>query len=154
MASIEAKLPEDLIRKFERIANKSDDIVDQCLQAGADVAEKYVRNNLREVLSAEHKNGELINALGTTTPKTDRNGVRNIKVGFAEPRKDQGGSHTTRTGKKRSYYERTNAMIASVLEYGRSNQKARPFMQPAKRQAKRPIAQAMEETFDREVNNA
>lgn len=154
MAKFEAKLPESLIRKFEKIADKTDTIVDRCLEAGADVAETYVRNNLREVLSPEHKNGELINALGTTTPKTDRNGVRNIKVGFAEPRKDQSGSHTTRAGKKRSYYERTNAMIASVLEYGRSNQKARPFLAPAKRQAKGPVAKAMEDTFDREVGNA
>ena len=154
MATLEAKLPEALIRKLERIADKTDTIIDKCLEAGADVAEKYVRNNLREVLSSEHKNGELINALGVSSPKTDKNGVRNIKVGFAEPRKDQSGSSTKRNGKKRSYQERTNAMIASVLEYGKSNQKARPFMAPAKRQAKRPVAAAMEAEFDREVSNS
>lgn len=151
MANIEIKLPDALIRRMERIADEAQEIIDKSLEAGAEVAEQYVRNNLRGVLSAEHKNGELINALGTTPAKTDKNGVRNIKIGFKEPRKDQSGSHTTRSGRKRTYYVRTNAMIARVLEYGRSNQKARPFLAPAKRAARGPVANAMERTFDEEV---
>lgn len=151
MASIELDLPKDFIRRMERIQEEAQEIIDKSLEAGAAIVERYVRNNLRGVLSAEHKHGELINALGTTPAKTDKYGVRNIKIGFKEPRNDQSGSHTTRSGRKRTYYVRTNAMIASVLEHGRSNQKARPFLAPAAIAAQGPVEKAMERTFDEEV---
>ncbi len=151
MAKISIKIPTDLEKKFEELQNNSGEIIDKCVEAGAEVVEGYVRNNLRAVLSNDHKNGELINSLGITPVKVSREGVHNAKIGFAEPRKDQGGSHITRGGKKRTYYVRTNAMIANILEHGRSNQAARPFLAPAKRSAKQPTLEAMRKKFDEEV---
>lgn len=140
------------MKKFESIQNRSGAIITKCVEAGAEVAEGFIRNNLRCVLSAEHKNGELMNSLGITPVKVSRDGVYNAKIGFAEPRHDQGGSNITRSGKKRSYYVRTNAMIANILEHGRSNQPARPFLAPAKKSSKKPALEAMERTFDQEVS--
>src|SRR5699024_11936873 len=46
----------------------------------------------------------------------DKNGDFNVKVGFSEPRSD-GDS---------------NAKIATILEYGKSGQPAKPFLKPAR----------------------
>ena len=48
-----------------------------------------------------------------TPPLVDRDGNHNIKVGFAEPRSD-GGS---------------NAMLANIIEYGKSGQPAETLSQ-------------------------
>jgi len=139
-------MPDSLQRKFEKLADRSGEIIDKCVEAGAEVAEKAVRNNLRSVLSSEHKNGELINALGVTPVKTDKNGVHNAKIGFNEPR-----IHQSAANGKRSYSTQTNAMIATVLEYGRSNQPARPFLTPAKRSSQKQALAVMEKTYDEEA---
>ena len=152
MAKMSIQMPSALELKFTELGRRSDEVIDKCLEAGAEVVLNAVRNNLRGVLSAEHKNGELINALGITPVKIDEAGVHNVKVGFAEPRKKQ---LKTKNGKskKRSYYEQTNAMVANVLEYGGRDgkQPARPFVQPAKKQSEKPALDAITRKFDEEV---
>lgn len=59
----------------------------------------------------------------------------NVKVGFAEPRSDG----------------RSNAMIANVLEYGKSGQPAKPFLKPARTASRAPCIEAMKRTFEQEV---
>jgi hypothetical protein len=58
-----------------------------------------------------------------------------VKIGFSEPRKD--GS--------------SNAKIANILEYGRSNQAAKPFLKPAKTSSRKECLDAMQEQFQREL---
>lgn len=70
-----------------------------------------------------------------TPAKIDRDGNYNVKVGFSEPRPDG----------------RSNAMIANVLEYGKSGQPAKPFMKPARSAARAPCIEAMKAAFEREV---
>ena len=67
----------------------------------------------------------------------DRRGHHNIKVGFKEPRSD-GDS---------------NAKIANILEYGRSNQAAKPFLKPARRTSRGPCIEAMKDRFETEIKN-
>lgn len=45
-----------------------------------------------------------------------------------------------------------NALKAQVLEYGKSGQKAKPWMKPARRKARKPAVQAMEETLKKELD--
>jgi len=61
----------------------------------------------------------------------DRSGNYNLRVGFAENRRD---------GK-------TNAMLANILEYGKSNQPPRPFLKPAKTASKKTAVAKMQEIF-------
>lgn len=136
MAKVAFKMPDSLQSAFEELQENSGEIIDSCVVAGAEVFEAYVKNSLQEVLSEDHKNGELIHALGVTTVKVDRKGIHNAKIGFREPRDDGG----------------VNAKVATVLEYGRSGQPARPFLAPAKRSAKKAVLAAMETTFEQEVN--
>ena len=59
----------------------------------------------------------------------------NVKIGFSEPH----------TGGKR------NAMLASILEYGKSGQPPKPFMKPAQAQSRKACQRVMKEVLEREV---
>ena len=78
--------------------------------------------------------------------KKSSRGIYNIKIGFAEPRRKQYAAK-----KKRSYYTITNAMIANVLEYGKTGQSPRPFVRPARVASKKPAIEAMKSKFDEEI---
>ena len=137
MAKCTYTLPEDLLRKLSTVGNKMDEISEHVLKAGGEVVLEKVKSNLSSVLSGE-STGELERSLGLSGVRVDKNGDANIKIGFAEPRSD---------GK-------SNAMIANVLEYGRHNQPARPFLKPAKTQSKNNCIEVMTETLKEELDKA
>ena len=152
MAKATYKLPEDFLMKVSRLADKTDEIVPRVLQAGGEVVEKKVRSNLQAVIGSGTKEesrstGELVGALGVSPAMLDRDGNFNVKVGFDEPRRQQNAAV-----RKRSYKERTNAMIANVLEYGKHGQPAKPFLKPAKSTSKNACIEAMKAKLESEVN--
>ena len=151
MAKATYKLPEDFLMKVSRLADKTDEIVPRVLQAGGEVVEKKVRSNLQAVIGSGTKEesrstGELVGALGVSPAMLDRDGNFNVKVGFDEPRRQQNAAV-----RKRSYKERTNAMIANVLEYGKHGQPAKPFLKPAKSASKNACIEAMKAKLESEM---
>jgi len=147
------KLPEDFLIKVSRLADKTDEIVPRVLQAGGEVVEKKVRSNLQAVIGSGTKEesrstGELVGALGVSPAMLDRDGNFNVKVGFDEPRRQQNAAV-----RKRSYKERTNAMIANVLEYGKHGQPAKPFLKPAKSASKNACIEAMKAKLESEMGS-
>ena len=135
-------MPDALIAKLTRLGNKTDQVCEKALKAGAEVAEKAVSSNLSAVIGKDTKlpsrsTGELQSALGVSPVKVDDKGNYDIKVGFAEPRSGGG----------------VNAKIANILEYGKHGQPPRPFLKPAKSKARRQIAAAITETLEREMND-
>ncbi len=140
MAKAEFKLPEELLLKISRLGDKTDEILPRVLEAGGEVVLDKVRENLQAVVGRDTKEasrstGELVSALGVSPAKIDREGNYNVKVGFAEPRPD---------GK-------SNAMIANVLEYGKSGQPPKPFLKPAKSASRAPCIEAMKQALEQEV---
>ena len=140
MAKASFQLPEDFLLKLSQLGDNTDHILGFVLQAGANVVQEKVKANLESVIgknnkTESHSTGELVSSLGVTRPLQDREGNFNVKVGFSEPRSD-GNS---------------NAKIASVLEYGKHNQPAKPFMKPAKSASQTPCIEAMKEALAREV---
>ena len=140
MAKASYKLPEDFLLRLSRLGDKTDSIIEKVLDAGGSVVESKVRSNLQASIGNNLKEdsrstGQLVSALGVSSAKQDRNGDFNVKVGFAEPRSD-GAS---------------NAMIASVLEYGKHGQPPKPFMKPAKSASKSAAIAAMQSAFESEV---
>lgn len=135
MAKCTCKLPEDLLKKLSRLGNKMDDVSEVVLEAGGEVVLDKVKSNLESVLSGD-STGELVGSLGLTKVRVGKDGNPNIKVGFAEPRRD---------GK-------SNAMIANILEYGKSGQEARPFLKPAKKQSKKACIDAMTRKLEEEID--
>ena len=153
MAKATYKLPEDFLMKVSRLADKTDEIVPRVLQAGGEVVEKKVRSNLQAVIGSVTKEesrstGELVSALGVSPAMLDRDGNFNVKVGFDEPRRQQNAAV-----RKRSYKERTNAMIANVLEYGKHGQPAKPFLKPAKSASKNACIEAMKAKLESEMGS-
>lgn len=127
--------------KVSKLADRTDEILPKVLEAGAEVVEDKVRSNLASVIGKGTKEpsrstGQLLSALGTSPALQDKNGDFNVKVGFAEPRLD-GDS---------------NAKIATILEYGKNGQPAKPFMKPAKSASKNACIEAMKAKLESEVN--
>ena len=142
MAKAVMKMPEEFLLKISRLGEKTDEILPRVLEAGGEVVEAKVKSNLQGFIGSGTKEesrstGELISALGVSSAKQDRDGNFNVKVGFSEPRPD---------GK-------SNAMIASVLEYGKSGQPSKPFLKSAKASAKKACIEAMKQKLENEVKN-
>ena len=142
MAKACVKLPEEYLQKLSKLGDITDEICEKMLKAGGEVVLSKVKSNLSSVVGSGTKyksrsTGELEGALGLSEVRLDRNGNYNIKVGFAESRKD--GS--------------SNAKLANIIEYGKSGQVAKPFMKPAKSASKNQCIEIMKATFEKEVNN-
>ena len=135
MAKCTYKLPEELLRKLSKLGSRMDEVSETVLEAGGEVVLEKVRSNLEGVLSG-NSSGELVSSLGLSGVRIDKNGNSNIKVGFAEPRKD-GNS---------------NAMVANIIEYGKHNQPAKPFLKPAKTQSKKQCIETMTRTLEEEID--
>lgn len=140
MAKCTIKMPEELLTKLSKLGDKSDAIAEKVLQAGGEVVLKKAKSNLSAVIGSGTKydsrsTGELERSLGLSPVKVDRDGNHNIKLGFSEPRSD-GGS---------------NAKLATVIEYGKSGQPAKPFMAPAKAATKTACKNTMKQVLESEV---
>lgn len=142
MAKANMKLPDDFLEKLSRLGNRTDEICEEMLKAGGEVVLSKAKSNLSSVVGQGTKyktrsTGELESALGLSDVRLDKNGNYNIKIGFAESRKD--GS--------------SNAKLANIIEYGKSGQVAKPFMKPAKNSSKTKCLEVMKATFDKEVDS-
>lgn len=142
MAKAAFKMPEDFLLKLSRLGEKTDEIIPNVLEAGGEIVEAKVKSNLQAVIGSGTKEesrstGKLLSALGVSSARQDKDGNFNVKVGFSELRSD---------GK-------SNAMIAGVLEYGKSGQSPKPFLKPAKSASKSACVDAMIAAFEKEVEN-
>lgn len=135
MAKCTYKLPEELLRKLSKLGSRMDEVSETVLEAGGEVVLEKVKSNLEGVLSG-NSSGELVSSLGLSGVRIDKNGNSNIKVGFAEPRKD--GT--------------SNAMVANIIEYGKHNQPAKPFLKPAKTASKKQCIETMTKTLEEEID--
>ncbi len=140
MAKATVKMPEDFLLRLSRLGDQTDAIAGKALEAGGEVVLSKVRANLSASVGKGTKyksrsTGELEGALGLSPVKVDKDGNHNIKVGFAEPRKDG----------------ISNAKLATILEYGKHGQPPKPFLAPAKTATRSACIQAIQETFEEEV---
>ena len=142
MAKVDVKMPEDFLLKLSRLGDKTDEICEKALNAGGEVVLAKVKSNLSSVIGKDTKTdsrstGELEKSLGLSPVMIDDNGNANIKIGFKEPRSD---------GK-------SNAKIASIIEYGKQGQPPKPFLKPARTSSKKACVKAMVDTLEQEVKN-
>lgn len=141
MAKADIQMPDDFLEKLSRLGSRTDEISERILEAGGEIVLAKTKSNLASVIGSgtaydSRTTGELERSLGLTPVKVDKNGNHNIKLGFSEPRSD-GGS---------------NAKIANILEYGKSGQRAKPFLKPAKSASKAAAEDAMKRKFQEEVD--
>ena len=142
MAKATMKLPEDFLLKISKLGEKTDEIIPRVLEAGGQIVEEKVKSNLQSIIGRDtqeesRSTGELIKTLGVSPALMDKDGNFNVKVGFSEPRLD---------GK-------SNAMIAGVLEYGKSGQPPKPFLKPAKSASRKACIETMKQKLEKEVES-
>lgn len=141
MANVKITMPDELLNKLSKLGKEQDDIAAKVLEAGAEIMEEKLKSAVSSAVGKGTKyksrsTGELVGAVGISPVKVDRNGNSNIKVGFAEPH--SGGV--------------SNAMLASLIEYGKTGQPPKPFMKRAQSASKTPVKQAMIAKFEEEIN--
>lgn len=141
MAKATINLPGEFIDGLETISKNFETIAEKALtKAAGEVLPKFAANLARSIgqdtQGPSRSTGTLQNALGITKVRVDKKGNYNIKIGFAENRKDG----------------RPNALVANVLEYGRSNQKPRPFLKPTKNQSRKKAIEAMKNEIAKQID--
>ena len=134
------KLPEEFLLKISKLGTHTEDICTKMLYSGGEVILRKTKESLSNVIGKNTKypsrsSGELEDALGLSSVKVDKKGQYNIKVGFSESRKNG----------------QSNAKLANIIEYGKSNQGAKPFLKPAKKASRKECISAMEQAFLNEV---
>ena len=149
--SVVIQFDDDFSKKLAALGSHTDEILEKAMAAGAEAALPIVRAELQGAIGGDTKEpsrstGELVDSLGISPVMVNNNGITNVKIGFSEPRR-----HQYAAKKKRSYYTVTNAMIANVLEYGKSGQPPRPWLKRAKTQATKVFRAKAQETIDKEV---
>ena len=140
MAKVSIKLPEEFLKKLSSLGERTDEAAKKALEAGGEIILARTRANLiiaigKNIKGKSRSTGQLVSALGLTKVRVDRNGNYNIKVGFDEYRRD--GS--------------SNAGVANILEYGKHNQPAKPFLKPAKRQVGNQAIEKMKQIIEEEI---
>lgn len=141
MAKATISMPEDFLLKVSQLEKQTDEILPRVFDVGGEVVLAQTKANLSSVIGSGTKlpsrsTGELEGALGLSKALQDRNGDWNVKVGFSEPRKD-GVS---------------NAKLATIIEYGKHGQPAKPFMKPARTKSRKPAIEAMKAKLESEMN--
>ena len=140
MAKVNIKLPDEFLKKLSALGTRTDEVAKKALTAGGEIILARTKANLIGVIGKDTKTesrstGQLVSALGLTPVRVDKNGNYNIKIGFDEYRAD--GS--------------SNAGVANILEYGKHNQPAKPFLIPAKKQVGNQALVKMKQVIEEEM---
>ena len=135
MARIDFTGLDDVIARFEKEGTKLARLAPQALKAGGEILAERMRD------LCPKDSGQLARHIRVEEPKGDAASGYYVDVLPYGTRRAAG----TYGGKSQPY-----TRIAFVLEHGRSNMAARPFMQPAADQCERAITEAMREVLTRD----
>ncbi|MCM1166441.1 MAG: HK97 gp10 family phage protein [Lachnospiraceae bacterium] len=143
MAKCNVKLPEETLLKLSKLGKNIDRITAAMLEDGAAVVQAQAEKNLEAVIGKGTKyksrsTGGLQKLVKSTKVYEIANGDRHIKIGVW------------------GYYypngrETPAPLVANVLEHGRSNMTAKPWLKPALSKSRKACIAAMQKRFDDEV---
>lgn len=139
MGRVTIKMPTDLMDKLAKAAEKTDRAIPKALEAGGKVVFDKMQANLHAAIGRGTKyksrsTGKLLSALGVSPVKVNDMGNYDVKVGFAEGRGDA-----------------NNAMLANLLEYGKSGQPPKPILKPTRTSSRKPCIEAMQSVLQEEL---
>ena len=162
MAEMKISISDKLDKLLIGIEKDLPEMQEKMLKGMADIALPVAKGNLSGAIGNtkydSRSTGELLSSLGTSPVKPSKaGGGYDIAVGFNEPRRVQAAPAKYHKGKNgsqvadRGYYTVTNAMLANILEHGKSGQEARPFMGPAKASTRDACIEEAKRIFKEEV---
>jgi len=140
MAKISIRMPTAFMDQLAKASEKTDTAIPKALEAGGKVVFEKMKSNLSSAIGRNTKNksrstGKLLAALGVSPVKVNDGGNYDVKVGFAEGRGDA-----------------NNAMLANLLEYGKSGQPPKPFLKRTKSSSQAPCIEAMQSVLKEELD--
>ena len=140
MARVTIKMPTTLMDQLAKAAEKTDAAIPKALEAGGKVVYEKMQANLHAAIGRGTKyksrsTGKLLGALGVSPVKVNDEGNYDVKVGFDENRGDA-----------------NNAMLANLIEYGKSGQPPKPFLKRTKSSSQTPCIEAMQSVLKEELN--
>lgn len=135
MAGLSYQGLDELMLSMQEIAELPDAVIDEMLNAQADVVVQAQREQARVMGVKDPKSGLTIRSIKKGKVKVKK-GVRVI---YVTP------SGTRKRGKKRV----RNAEIAFINEYGKKNQKARPFIRTANEKSAKETTDAAAAVYGR-----
>ena len=140
MAKISIRMPTAFMDQLAKASEKTDTAIPKALEAGGKVVFEKMKSNLSSAIGRNTKNksrstGKLLAALGVSPVKVNDGGNYDVKVGFAEGRGDA-----------------NNAMLANLLEYGKSGQPPKPFLKRTKSSSQAPCIEAMQYVLKEELD--
>ena len=140
MARVTIRMPTALMDQLAKAAEKTDRAIPKALEAGGKVVFEKMKTNLSSSIGRGTKyksrsTGKLLAALGVSPVKVNDEGNYDVKVGFDENRGDA-----------------NNAMLANLLEYGKSGQPPKPFLKRTKSSSQAPCIEAMQSVLKEELN--
>lgn len=143
MAKCKIEMPEEMLLRLSRLGKSIDNIAGAMLEDGAKIVQKQAEKNLTAVIGRNIKyksrsTGGLKRYVKVTKAYKTSDGESHIKVGVW------------------GYY-RVNGkdvpapLVANVLEHGRSDMPAKPWLKPAFQKSRKDCIDAMQKRFDDEV---
>ena len=130
---------DEMIKVIEGFANK-DDVYQEMISAGQEIMKNAIETGARQ-----HKiTGKMANSLVCTKPMKNKSGDWVGRVKFEGTK----GVYKTKKGKQ---YDITNWLKAFRIEYGTSQQVAKPFVRPAIQKCQSNIYNKMDKIFEREM---
>ena len=140
MAKISIRMPTAFMDQLAKASEKTDTAIPKALEAGGKVVFEKMKSNLSSAIGRNTKNksrstGKLLAALGVSPVKVNDGGNYDVKVGFAEGCGDA-----------------NNAMLANLLEYGKSGQPPKPFLKRTKSSSQAPCIEAMQSVLKEELD--
>ena len=141
MANVRFNLPDEMIQSIAKLGSNYDRIIKAVLKEGAKPLYDTTKSNLKDSIGRDTKQdskskGDLLKSIRITMPFLDKGSNWSIKVG-CEGLDSKGVS---------------NALKASVLEHGKSDQRARPWLKPNGLKAKKACIEKMKQIFEAEVD--
>ena len=119
----------------------SDEVAIQMVNSGLEIMKKAIENGAQK-----HKvSGDMAKSVYIVKARRNKDGdiVGRVKFGGSS------GKWKNKSGTKR--FDITNWIKAFRVEYGTSNQNAKPFVRPAIQSSRAGIKKAMDAVFDKEV---
>lgn len=131
---------DEMIKVIEGFANK-DDVYQEMISAGQGIMKSAIETGARK----HKRTGKMAESLVCTKPIQNKSGDWVGRVKF----EGSNGVYRTKKGKK---YDITNWLKAFRIEYGTSEQMAKPFVRPAIQGCQSNIYNKMNKIFEKELN--
>ncbi|MCL2532415.1 MAG: HK97 gp10 family phage protein [Oscillospiraceae bacterium] len=132
------QFPHGFLAQLNSLETGFDDTAEEALGAAGEVVREVMAGRLQNSLVGDDRaTDNLVESLGVSPMKVDRNGNFDVKVGFFENRLDG----------------ISNAKLANIIEHGRSDQNRppRPFLRPTRTRSRKRAIAAMQNVLARWV---